>query len=241
MLARGPSELGKEIQFIQFGRDSDQKLVERADRTLDRILQGIDMPKEIVQGLSNVRYANAVKIDEAMYKANIEPMALLLVDALTMVYLRPALQAKFKDLSSEAMQKLSIWYDPTEVVNKPDPADAAKSLHDKYALSNDALRRAHGFSDTDAPDEDELADRLMIEKATIPPEVVQSLLQHLIPSVFKTAREQNIEGGESPMPESAQNLLYPEESSSTNGTKPQTEESDTTGNQTDPSEQETSS
>lgn len=206
LLARGEADLGDGIKYIKFEREADRHLVERADRALERILQGIDVPKDIITGLANVKYSNAVQIDEGLYKSHVEPAELLLVDSLTTIYLRPAMKKKFPDLSDETLQKMVIWYDPTEVVTKPDPAHAAETLYDKYEISGDAFRRAFGFADTDAPDEDELANRLALEKSTLPPEIVTALVQHLLPSVFK--EQQQAAAAASNMPDSAKEMLY---------------------------------
>jgi hypothetical protein len=206
-LMRGPAEDGEKIKYITFDRKTDRELVERLDRALERILQGIDIPKDVVTGLANVKYSNAINIDESLYKAHVEPMALLLVDSLTSIFMIPALKAKFPDLKQESLEKIVVWYDPTEVVTKPDPADAASRLHGVMELSGDALRRAHGFADTDAPDEAEVAARLAKEKAIIPPEIAAELIKFLLPDVFKKAQEANVANSATPMPDSARQLL----------------------------------
>lgn len=202
MLTRGPDELGQYIKFTDFSRDSDKALVDRADRTLERVLQGIDVPKDIVTGLANVKYSNAIQIDDSLYKSHIEPMALILCDALTMMYIRPAVKKKHPDITDEALRRIAVWYDPSEVVTRVNPAESANQGYDRFALSADAWRRAHGFSDVDKPNEDELALRLAMEKSMIPPEVVTELIRRAVPSVLN---KQIKVGGD--VPKSAQDLL----------------------------------
>lgn len=202
MLTRGPDELGAKIQFIDFSRESDKALVDRADRTLERILQGIDVPKDIVTGLANVKYSNAIQIDDSLYKSHIEPMALLLCDALTMMYIRPAIKKKHPEISEDALRRIAVWYDPSEVVTRVNPAESANQGYDRFALSADAWRRAHGFSDIDKPNEEELALRLAMEKSMIPPEVVTALIRKAVPSVLGS---ENMPA--STLPDSAQDLL----------------------------------
>lgn len=201
MVMRGPGEDGANIKFIDFGRKSDQSLVERADRALDRVLQGIDVPKDVVTGLSNVKYSNAIQIDDSLYKSHVEPLALLLCDALTMMYLRPAIKNKHPDISEDALRKIVVWYDPTEVVTRVDPAESASTGYDKFALSGDAWRRAHGFSDLDKPGEKELALRIALQNAQVPPELATQLIRFALPSVLGedvTTKS---------LPQSAQDLL----------------------------------
>jgi hypothetical protein len=209
MVARAPAEIVREaINYQSFSRDADKSLVERADRVLDRIMQGIDIPKDIVTGLANIKYANAIKIDESLYKSHVEPLALMLCDAITSVYFRPALKAAFPDLAPEDLKKLVAWYDPTEVVTKPDPAAAADQGYQRFTLSADAWRRAHGFSDADAPSEEELARRLATEKVTIPPDLAAILLKQATPAVYEAATLKSLEEVKPPYPDSAREMLF---------------------------------
>lgn len=194
LLLRGPSELGDKIKHILLERKSDEFLLARADRTLERILQGLDVPKDIVTGLANVKYSNAIQIDENLYKAHVEPLALMLCDAVTEIVLRPLLSASGYD--DDDVAKIVVWYDPSEIVTRPDRAKDADEGYDKYLLSGSAWRNSHGFGDTDAPDEDELARRLALEKATVPPEIATELFAELLPTLLKAARAANTEGAE---------------------------------------------
>ena len=189
LLVRGPAEMGEKIKYIQLSRDSDDALIARAERVLERILQGIDVPKDIVTGLANVKYSNAIQIDENLYKAHIEPLALMFCDAVTDIYLRPLLRAAGHD--AEEVDRVVVWYDPSEVVVRPDRANDADQGFDKYVLSAEAWRAAHGFGDNDAPDEEEITRRMALEKSTIPPEVAQALLQWLMPEVLGEAQQAN--------------------------------------------------
>ena len=66
LIIRGPAELGDKIKQFKFERAFDPALAERSDRVLERILQGLDVPKDIVTGLANVKYSNALQIDESL-------------------------------------------------------------------------------------------------------------------------------------------------------------------------------
>jgi hypothetical protein len=125
LIIRGPAELGDKIKQFKFERSFDASLVQRADRVLERIMQGLDVPKDVVTGLANVKYSNALQIDEALYKAHIEPLMLLIVDALTVVYLRPYLVAN--GYPAEEVAKVQIWYDPSLVATRNDRAADADS------------------------------------------------------------------------------------------------------------------
>ena len=205
LLIRGPGELGNQIKQFSFQRSFDASLAERADRVLERIMQGLDIPKDIVTGLANVRYSNAIQIQDSMYRAHIEPLTLLICDALTMIFMRPAMRAMGFD--DEVVENTVIWYDPTDILTSADRAVNADKGFDNYLLSGTTWRAAHGFSDTDAPTGDELLNRIVVQRGQVTAELTEAVLARIAPSAFKEAREAALEGKETQFPENLQNLL----------------------------------
>lgn len=214
MLLTGPGDAGGKIKHITFERSSDEWLVNRQERALERILQGLDIPKEVVTGLAQVKYANAIVIDENLYRANIEPLCLMLADALTKVYLRPVLaawpgadgQPKF---DAADLDRVTVWYDPSEIVTRPNQAQDASDGFDKFLIGPDTWRREHGFSENDKPSESEMAFMLLARKGELPPEVTQALLQLALPETLGAKREENLDAQVVKFPESAKNILTP--------------------------------
>ncbi len=205
LLIRGPVELGKELKHITFSRPFDDSMVARSKDVLDRILQGLDVPKDSITGLANVKYSNAIQIDESMYKAHIEPMLLLLADAFTSVYLRPAL---IEDgWSQEEVAKLTVWYDASAVATRNDRAQDANDGYDKGVISGQAWRRAHGFADQDAPTGKEVVLRMLVEKGGLDPQLTEALLRVLAPDVIDAARGANQAQSAAPIPGDAMDIL----------------------------------
>ena len=207
LIIRGPAELGDKIKQFKFERSFDPALAERADRVLERILQGLDVPKDIVTGLANIKYSNAIQIDETLYKAHIEPLMLLITDAFTVVYLRPYLIANGFD--PEEVERMVIWYDPSLIATRNDRAADADAGFDKMAVSFETWRRTHGFSDADAPNATELGLRLLIEKGMLSPELTEALMNAVSPDIMNAARDAtqaNSVAPESPDVESALGL-----------------------------------
>lgn len=205
LIMRGPAELGEKIKIFKFERSFDAQLVQRAERVLERILQGIDVPKDTVTGLANVKYSNAVQIDESLYKAHIEPLLLLISDSLTQVYLRQALRAQGYDESD--VERVVVWYDPSAVATRNDRAADADSGYDKLAINGDVWRRAHGFSDQDAPSPTEMVLRLVTEKGSITPELSEALLAAFAPDIMNAARIAQQNTSVAPVPPEVQNAL----------------------------------
>ena len=205
LIIRGPAELGDKIKQFKFERSFDPALAERADRVLERIMQGLDVPKDIVTGLANVKYSNAVQIDESLYKAHIEPLLLLISDALTVVYLRPYLRSL--GYPESEVNKIVVWYDPSAVSTRNDRATDADSGFDKKAISYETWRHAHGFSDADAPSPDELALRLLADRGMLTPELTEAMLASIAPNVMNAAREASQASSVAPVPPEVQQAL----------------------------------
>jgi hypothetical protein len=100
------------------------------------------------------------QVDEDTYKAHIEPALLVLVEAWTAAVLRPALLARDEKFDPEQVARIEVWGDPSALVAGPDAADAANDGWDRGLLSDKAWRKAKRYDEGDAPDEEELADRI---------------------------------------------------------------------------------
>lgn len=198
LIIRGPAELGDAIKQFKFERSFDPALAQRADRVLERILQGLDVPKDVVTGLANVKYSNALQIDESLYKAHIEPLMLLIADSLTVVYLRPYLLANGFDEAE--VRKLVVWYDPSAVATRNDRAADADAGFDRGAVSYNTWRRAHGFSDNDAPDGTEVAIRMMSERGMVTPEFTEAILSAIAPELMQGVRAAQQASSVAPVP-----------------------------------------
>ena len=186
----GPPELGDKIKFIRLTEATDPNLAAAAQKLLERILIGIDIPKDVVKGLADVKYANAIVIDDDLYRAHIEPLVLLIVDTLTSIYLRPLLLKGLDAAQTNIAERIVCWADTSSIVTRPDKSQAANEGFDKKLISAEAWRRARGFSETDAPDEDELVVRVAMERAPIPPEMATTMLSAINPAFFTKAAEE---------------------------------------------------
>lgn len=186
------------IQHLMLSRDVDQHMITYAENLLTRILNGISIPKDAITGFQNVRFTNAQQITRDLFEQAIEPVSLAIVDDLTDVYLRPLLMAEAEagKWDPEQVKKIVVWYDPSEIVTRPDRGADADAGWDRGALSDDAWRKAHGFSAEDRPDEKELITRTLL-RSVLPPGMIDYGLRELLPDYFKDAPplEQGAPGG----------------------------------------------
>lgn len=133
--------------------------------------------------------SNAQSIQEEFYKQSVEPLALAFCDDLTSAYLQPLLQAKAaaEGWPLDDVKKLVVWYDPSEITTRPDRGADADAGWDRGALSDDAWRKAHGFSAEDAPSVEEKLMREIIRNPQLPPNLIDFLARELLPQYFKGA------------------------------------------------------
>lgn len=188
LILSGAKEQG-EPKRVELARQIDEQLLKASELALDRMLAGLDIPKDVVKGLSEVKYANSVIIDDSLYKAHIEPLVILICDALTSAYLYPLLRKN--GVEEKLARRFVIWYNPSQIVTRPDRSQSANEGYDRGILSARTWRAARGYSELDAPDEKEMVFRMAWDKAQVPPEMASILVEALAPNFFQEARAAN--------------------------------------------------
>lgn len=188
-MVRGPADLGEKIRHIPFERSVDPQLNQLGKDLLDRLLSGLDVPKDVAHGMSSVKYSNAIIIEEQLYKAHIEPLILFIVDCLTIGFLRQAL--RHQGWPESMVNRAVVWYDPSAITAKPSKAEAAIALYGMKLLGAEAVLRANGFTPEDAPTNLERVQRMAEERAMISDAMSETLLNTIVPDDIKNkAREQ---------------------------------------------------
>lgn len=165
---RGPAQYltPDYVRQIVIGRTYDPTLDSRIEKRVMRIARGMNAPVEVVTGLMATTFANAETVDVATFEDFFEPRCVLIVDSLSVGYLRPNLIDAGVDPS--LVSRICVWYDPEGLVGKPDVEKNADGAWDRGAISNVAYRKAKGFTEDDAPDPAELAARLEWRRGAIP-------------------------------------------------------------------------
>lgn len=189
LIIRGNPELGEKIKHIQLSRQFDPNHNNMVQSKLDRILGGLDIPKDVAAGFASVKYSNAILIEEQLFKAHIEPLILMIVDCLTTSFLRPALLAQGFDPA--IVNRCVVWYDPSAITAKPSRAEAATTGYEIGAVSKEAWRRANGFSESDAPSELEILQRFGMEKGMLNEATTEMVVNTLIPEEMQERLRQS--------------------------------------------------
>jgi hypothetical protein len=165
IVVRGPAQIGgipaKDAMFMLQIHDPNQTYPETGlrDECIKRIATGLDMPPELLLGMTDANHWTAWQIDDATWTAHLQPMADQLVSDLNATYLRPAC----KEAGIANWRDIVVGYDEAEIVNHPDRAKDARELYDAGVISAEKLREVNGFSDEDAQPEAEHEEWLAIK------------------------------------------------------------------------------
>lgn len=153
---RVPGEYVDKVKFIDFTLKSDEKIIEKRAQVIQRLASQLDLPSDVLMGLSDMNHWNAWAMEESGLKAHIAPLAEIICANLTQGYLIPRLKA-----SGEDTDGIVVWYDMSELTLRPDRTEAAFQAYDRFEINGDALRRETGFDPDDKPSEEETQEQVL--------------------------------------------------------------------------------
>jgi hypothetical protein len=136
---------------------------------IERLGVGMDMPPEVLSGSGSENHWNGYLIEGQGIKTHIEPLMNRVCQALTEAYLYPALVLMGKDPS-----RYTYAFDTSPLVLRPQRLQDALNLYEKGIVSAQAVREAGFFRDTDKPDTEESASRLVTEVLLRDPQLFQN-------------------------------------------------------------------
>lgn len=163
ILTGDPEDL-EQVRLIEFDREVDVVAAEQRKEILRRMAHGIDLPSEILNGMSSVNHWTAWQIEESSYKAHIRPASSLFCSAITASLIWPAIQAATGQTPDS---RLVVTFDPIDLISHIDRRMNAKDGHASLVISDSTYRRSLGFSEDDAPDEQEYKRRMALQQAAL--------------------------------------------------------------------------
>lgn len=178
------------LRHVSFANPLDDKLMEQREAAIRELARSLDMPADVMLGIADLNHWSAWQLEESGIKVHIAPAAETIVHALTKGYLIPTLRAADEDLTGPQGGRLIVWYDTSEITQRPDRSTNTLAAYDRYEVKGSALRREIGADEDDAPNDTELAD--MIRKRIAQnPQQAQIILRDL-------------EGSDAPVPPPAE-------------------------------------
>lgn len=150
-----PDEAADKMSHLTFSSALDSGARDLRDEAIRRLALAQDAPPELLLGSGAMNHWGAWLTREDTVTTHIEPVLALICDALTSQYLRPVLLSA--GLSEDEVRTLSVGYDVSALVARPNRSEEALNLHRAGVVSDEALREASGFDDSDAKPLDERA------------------------------------------------------------------------------------
>lgn len=192
------------FQHISFANQLDAAGKELRDEAIRRLALGQDAPPELLLGAGGMNHWGAWLVREDVVTTHIEPVLALIADALTTQYLWPVIEQTM-DLEDTERESYVIWYDVSHMVVRPNRSDSAMKLFEAGAISDNAVRLATGFDDSDAPIVEEQNTDRAVEMAMDLVGKAPSLLQSPgLPVLVQQIREM-LEEGEDANPQPVDN------------------------------------
>lgn len=170
LLLIGPAEVIGKMKYEELSRSFDTRAAQASiQNAIQQIANTLELPKEILLGTGEVTHWTAWAIKEDVFQAHIQPLIELICEALTRTYLKKALgklsPAELKSAGITDPNDVMIWYDASQLVISPDKGERALALHDRFVISDEALRHESSFGEEDKPSDEEYAKRVGIKMA----------------------------------------------------------------------------
>lgn len=131
--------------------------------TVRRLARGLDLPPEVIEGMSDANHWAAWWISDDMWRSHGAPKAEQFCDDLSESYLRPAL----REAGYPGWENVVVAYDASAVVVNPDRSKDADQAWDRGAIGYSAYRNAKNFTEDDAQTEEEHLEWLALKKVLV--------------------------------------------------------------------------
>lgn len=163
LIVRGPHDLIKDgIQVIDVSRTMEDTMSKLRAELREEIATGVNLPREIVLGIGATNHWNAEEIKQQAWLNHLEPRAYNILASTTTAYYRPALLEN--DVDPDIVRRCVLWYDPKWFLGEPDRAESADYGYNNFLISGEAWRAAKNFDPDDAPDEEEIDYRILVQQ-----------------------------------------------------------------------------
>lgn len=192
-----PGEWIDKVKHLDFTLKIDEKIIEKRDSAIKRLASQLNVPAEVLLGMSDLNHWNAWISDENSLKVDVAPDAELICQAFTTGYLQPRLKAS----GVEDWASWVVWYDMSELTLRPDRSGDAFQAYDRLEINGAALRRETGFDEADKPSNEELKEQALKVIIKTLPSGAGSALSTLIGDQVSITPVAAVAPGQAPPPD----------------------------------------
>lgn len=158
-----PAQYADAIRHMRIDTEMSSDVVEKRDRALIRLATTMNIPTEVSTGSGGMNHWGAWQMEDSAIKIHLSPIAETICGGITTGYLRPALRVV--GWPEERVMRTVVWYDLSELKQKPDSMGNAVQIFDRMELSGAALREAGGMDESSAPTEEERTTQILTRLA----------------------------------------------------------------------------
>ncbi len=151
ILMQLPSDLVDRIKHVDFTTTFDQKALEKREAAVRELATVLDLPAEVLLGMGDSNHWTAWQLEESGLKVHVAPHIETICHAFTEGWYRPMLKEAGEDPA-----KFLVWYDPSEIVVRPDKSEKVVIAYDRGEASGASLRREQGLDEGDKPEDEDL-------------------------------------------------------------------------------------
>lgn len=152
-LLRGPDDAGEKIKHITMDPSIVEVEIKLRAELVQRIARGLDLPPEIVLGMSDANHWSSWSIMDSAFRNHIAPICAEWCKALTKVWLRPFLVTS--GMSPEDAMQYHIWYDSSSLLSSQNEAQDTREFVTMGVVSEEYARERTGIPESAAPSEEE--------------------------------------------------------------------------------------
>lgn len=163
IILRGPMEAINAAKdgHLTFETPFSEQVPDLRNVALRRLALGMDVPPEVLLGMSESTQWSAWQTDESTVRLHTVPLLQLIVNSLTVGWFRPALKRQFRDLKDDEINRLTIWFDISNLRVRPSVSEESQALYDRFEIGGDTLRLTSGFTAAEKPNKDELETQIL--------------------------------------------------------------------------------
>lgn len=176
IIVQGKADAIDKIRHLTFWSELSDQLLPLRNAAVTSLAQSLDVPPEVLIGMGSANHWSAWAISEEAVTTQIVPVLTRIADALTVGYLRAALESLGKD-----PDKFVYAFDTAPLTTRPNRVNDGVQFHQLGLISDDAAREAAAFSEDDAPSAEETVRRLVARAVEQNPALVADpLVQQIL-------------------------------------------------------------
>ena len=177
----GDAESLAQLDHLVIDRPYSALAMELRQEAIGRLATGVDVPREVLEGISDPNHWGGWLVSDDTFRHHIEPQVITQVDSLSLAYLRTWMTAA--GCEQYWVNRACIWYNPVDLITKPDPMANAILMHDRFAISDAALREAGGATEEQAPEILEIYRRQLSHMRSFSPNVTEAIIHAVDPNM----------------------------------------------------------